>query len=473
MWDNTGMNNVSTPVCPIAATCGGCSCINVPYAQQLANKQQRITTLFAPLLTAQGSQPSDVVLPILGMETPQHYRNKIVSPFAPSHAKRSVRSMARTGRAGRVALRKGDILTGLYAAGTHKVIACESCPVEHPVGRQVVAAVRDIMARYGVVPYDEDAGTGFMRHVVVRVGAHSGEVLVTLVTNGREFVGSKNFCRELVKRVPEITTIVQNINTRQTNVIFGEESQVLYGPGFILDTLCGLSFRISSGSFYQVNAMQTEVLYRRAIELMAGQGSQENRPSDTPAPTILDAYCGTGTIGLVAAKAIPQATVVGVDSAESSIADARQNAAHNGIDNAIFIAQDAGTFMRDYAAAGRTVDGVFLDPPRTGASEDFLKALSALAPERVVYISCNPETQVRDCQLLLESGYRLSVVAPVDMFPHTNHVETVVQLSKGNISSQNVRVELSLEDMDMSRFQQGATYEQIQNFGCRKSTGSM
>ena len=414
----------------------------MPYDQQLAAKQAYVEGLFVPFVERGGvtqggtevpsgvplGAPSPLIRPILGMDEPWHYRTKIVSPFAAAKKKHSLRSLARTGRAGKVALRREDILCGMYAAGTHQIIECEECPVEHPVGRRVVAAVRDIMARHGMAPYHEDTGEGFVRHVVVRVGAQSREVLVTLVTNGREFTGSKNFCKELVRAVPEVTTIVQNVNTRQTNVIFGEEEQVLYGPGFILDTLCGLSFRISSGSFYQVNAVQTEVLYRTAIELMVGQGN-----GSLDAPTILDAYCGTGTIGLVAAKAIPRATIVGVDSAESSIADARQNAAHNGIENATFIAQDAGTFMRDYAAVGRTVDGVFLDPPRTGASEDFLKALAALAPERIVYISCNPETQVRDCQLLLDAGYQIATIQPVDMFPHTSHVETVLVMSRVEI----------------------------------------
>ena len=271
-------------------------------------------------------------------------------------------------------------------------------------------------------PYDEDAGTGFVRHAVVRVGHRSGEVLVTLVTNGAEFPASKAFCRELVRRCPFVTTVVQNVNTRQTNVILGDEERVLYGPGFILDTLCGLSFRISSQSFYQVNAAQTEVLYDEAIRLAGLDGTQQ----------VIDAYCGTGTIGLVAASR-GAAGVIGVDSVASAIRDARANAAHNGIDNAEFMAMDAGTFMRALAASRADEPDpaelvVFMDPPRAGSTPEFLDALAALAPARVVYISCDPATQARDIRHLARAGYEVAAVQPVDMFPHTDHIESIALL---------------------------------------------
>ena len=230
-----------------------------------------------------------------------------------------------------------------------------------------------------------------------------------------------------MRRCPEITTVVQNVNTRDTNAVLGHEGEhVLYGPGFILDTLCGLSFRISSHSFYQVNAVQTEVLYRRAIELARLSGGE----------TVLDAYCGTGTIGLVAAHGVPRkgapsaraARVIGVDNVASAIADARENAAHNGVGNAEFAVADAGAFMRERAARGDEVDVLLMDPPRAGASEEFLEAVRALKPRRVVYVSCNPQTQARDVAILREAGYRLTAVQPVDMFPHTAHVENICVL---------------------------------------------
>ncbi|MFR1166755.1 MAG: 23S rRNA (uracil(1939)-C(5))-methyltransferase RlmD [Adlercreutzia equolifaciens] len=279
-------------------------------------------------------------------------------------------------------------------------------------------------------PYDEDAGTGFVRHAVVRVGHTSGEVLVTVVTNGDQFPASKAFCRELARRVPEVTTVVQNVNTRQTNVILGDEERVLYGPGFILDTLCGLSFRISSQSFYQVNATQTEALYDEAVRLAHLTGTE----------TVVDAYCGTGTIGLVAAKR-GAARVVGVDSVEAAIRDARGNARHNGVENAEFVAEDATRFMErlaaERAAAGEapSQDGplvLLMDPPRAGSTPAFLKAAAALGPERIVYISCNPKTQARDVRQLVGAGYIVRAVRPVDMFPHTDHVESIVMLERSH-----------------------------------------
>ncbi|MDO4400047.1 MAG: 23S rRNA (uracil(1939)-C(5))-methyltransferase RlmD [Coriobacteriia bacterium] len=402
-------------LCPISGECGSCSHIAVPYEQQLESKQAYIRELFAPFM-----EPGCVLEPILGMEQPVRFRDKIASPFAPG---RSVKQTGKGARGGAGARR--DVLCGMYAAGTHRIVPIDDCPVEHEVGRKVIAAVRRIMLRYGMEAYDEDAGTGFVRHVVVRVGHESGEVLATIITNGAEFPGSKNFCRELVKACPQVTTIVQNVNTRDTNAILGSEERVLYGPGFILDTLCGLSFRISSHSFYQVNATQTEVLYRTAIDM-----AREGAASAAGGQTLLDAYCGTGTIGLVAASLIPGVQVLGVDNVESAIRDARLNARHNGIENAEFAAEDAGAYLKRMAAAGEKLDILMMDPPRAGASEEFLQAALALQPERIVYISCNPDTQARDARILREGGYRLRRIRPVDMFPHTSHVECVALLSR-------------------------------------------
>lgn len=408
--------------CPHAGTCGACSQIGLPYERQLAQKQAYITRLYEGI-----AGDECVIEPILGMAEPFAFRDKIVSPFAPGRklpgqtGQRRGSGSARGASAAQAPRR--EVLCGMYAAGTHRIIPIDSCPVEHPAGRKVVQAVKRIMQRYGMEPYDEDAGTGFVRHVVVRVGAETGEVLVTVVTNGREFTGSKNFCRELVRACPQVTSVVQNVNTRMTNVIFGDEERVLYGPGFILDTLCGLSFRISSQSFYQVNAVQTEVLYRAAIR-MAGEA-----PAGPGTPiTLMDAYCGTGTIGLVAARLLPDVRVVGVDKVESAIRDARLNAAHNGIENAEFAVDDAGRHLQRLAAAGEALDVLMMDPPRAGASPEFLQAALTLKPACIVYISCNPETQVRDVNVLVEGGYVMRRLQPVDMFPHTEHVETVALL---------------------------------------------
>ena len=385
------------PICNVARTCGGCSRIDMPYADQLAAKDERVRELFADRF--EGAE----MRPIIGMENPFHYRNKVTSPFAPGK---------RGPNGGR------DILTGMYAAGSHRIVQTDGCLIENEQAQQVIRAIRQIMKRHKIAPYDEDRATGFMRHAVVRVGHESGEVLVTLVTNSDEFPASKSFCRELVKKCPFITTVVQNVNLRQTNVILGEKERTLYGPGFILDTLCGLSFRISSRSFYQVNAVQTAVLYEQAMQLANLTGAE----------SVIDAYCGTGTIGLVAASR-GAASVPGVDSVASAIRDARENARHHGVENTRFVTADASAFMRELAAASERVDVVFMDPPRAGSTEEFLAALAELAPKRVVYVSCYPETQVRDLHFLEQKGYRSTIVQPVDMFPHTDHVETVCQLT--------------------------------------------
>lgn len=428
----------SNSPCPVDARCGGCKNLCVPYTKQLIDKQLRIERLFAPLA------PDGAISLIKGMKDPYHYRNKVISPFAPGKKlpprgqdrkttdprdRKAADARGAKGSKGKRPQARYEILTGMYAAGSHELVPTDKCLIENETAKKVVLAVRDIMRKHDVAPYREDTGTGFMRHVVVRVGHTSGEVLVTLVTNSDDFPSSKSFCRELIRLCPAVTTVVQNVNERQTNVILGDKERVLYGPGFILDELCGLSFRISSKSFYQVNATQTEVLYRAAMDLAGFDGTQ----------VAIDAYCGTGTIGLVAAKS-GAARVIGVDSVESAIRDARTNARHNGVENAEFVAGDATDFMCELAKEGvlgasEQEEGaqagglvVLMDPPRAGSTEEFLRAAAVLAPKRIVYISCNPETQARDVEFLDSIGYAVVAVQPVDMFPHTDHIECIVAL---------------------------------------------
>ncbi len=427
------------PACPAFGACGACQTLDVPYEQQLIAKQRAIGDLFPDAARA------DAIRPILGMEDPAHYRNKVVAPYVAAPARRGVQASRgaevreRDRRCARGAARRreqvpckgqkgggsrrGTVLTGMYAKGTHEVIPTEGCVLENVEAKAATLAVRDLMEKWSIPPYDEDAHTGFIRHVVARAG-RTGEVLVTIVTNGDAFPSSKSFCRELVRRVPSVVTVVQSVNERQTNVILGERERTLYGPGFILDELCGLRFRISSGSFYQVNAVQAEVLYEAAIAL-AGAG---------PEDVVVDAYCGTGTIGLVAAKR-GAGRVIGVEAVESAVADARQNARHNGVEAAEFVCADATGFMQDMARddrlavrSGKLV--LMMDPPRAGASPEFLDAACALRPDRIVYISCDPRTQARDVARLVEGGYRVAVVQPVDMFPHTDHIENIILLEQ-------------------------------------------
>ena len=428
----------SNSPCPVDARCGGCKNLAVPYKRQLVRKQVAIERLF------EGLADERTFSVIRGMADPYHYRNKVISPFAPGKKLTPAPSKAGVGKAqakGKRTPARYEILTGMYAAGTHDLVPTERCLIENEVAKKVTLAVRDIMRKHGISAYRESTGTGFMRHAVVRVGHKSGEVLVTLVTNSDEFPSSKSFCRELLRRCPQVTTVVQNVNERQTNVILGDKERVLYGPGFILDELCGLSFRISSKSFYQVNATQTEVLYRCAMDLARFDGTQ----------TAIDAYCGTGTIGLAAAKS-GAARVIGVDSVEEAIRDAQQNARHNGIDNAEFVAADATDFMEGLAREGLPEDAgelvVLMDPPRAGSTERFLRAAASLAPARIVYVSCNPETQARDVETLYDLGYRVVAVQPVDMFPHTDHIECVVALEPANSPAAR-RFEVSEEDDEM------------------------
>ncbi len=416
--------------CAVAQLCGACDAIDVPYEKQLEEKQARIVELFDDL-----AGENCALHPICGMSEPYHYRNKVASPFAPgkrlsakgAQGKGQAASKGARGKRGARHGAKREILCGMYAKGTHRIIDSSCCLLENEEAKHIVQAIKQLMPKFGIEPYNEDTGTGFMRHAIVRAGHSTGEILVTLVTNGSNFVGSKAFCRELCKRVPSITTIVQNVNTRQTNVILGDEGeQRLYGPGFILDDLCGLRFRISSHSFYQVNATQTEVLYRRAIKLAGLTGNEE----------VMDAYCGTGTIGLVAAKGLDEAPgagkVIGVDKVPEAINDARNNARHNKIENAEFFAQDAGDFMQRLAREGGQIDVLFMDPPRAGSSLEFLRATCALKPQRIVYISCGPNTQARDVDYLVKNGYKLTDIQPVDMFPHTEHIENICRLELKN-----------------------------------------
>lgn len=479
--------------CAVSQRCGACTAIDTPYEKQLEEKQAQIVELFDELAG------EDCALhPICGMNEPYHYRNKVISPYAPGKrlgdAQGKGRASGKNAR-GKHGARRGvrhEILCGMYAKGTHRIIDSSCCLLENKEAKRIIQAIKQLMPKFGIEPYNEDTGAGFLRHVIVRVGHSSGEILVTLATNGTQFPASKAFCRELCKRVPSITSIVQNVNTRFTNVILGDEGETrLYGPGFILDDLCGLRFRISSHSFYQVNATQTEVLYRRAIELAGLSGNE----------VVMDAYCGTGTIGLVAAKGLSAsetagaagagaagagdagsstgaagaggvdsnagdngadavgsnagaagaattgvsaagaggagsstgetpgaAKVIGVDKVAEAIKDARNNARHNKIENAEFFAEDAGKFMQKLAREGGHIDVLFMDPPRAGSSREFLDATCQLKPERIVYISCGPNTQARDVAYLVERGYKLTDIQPVDMFPHTSHIENICRL---------------------------------------------
>ena len=366
--------------------CGGCPLLALPYREQLAKKQARLQELlggFAPVKAVQG------------MAEPLHYRNKAIASFA---------------------TQRGKLVCGLYAEGTHRVLPGADCLLQEEILNKTLAAVLDAARACRWTAYDEDRGTGLLRHTVLR-SSGDGKVLVTLVTPGPDLPGSKNFCTALRKKAPWVVSIVQNINPTRSSAVLGSREKTLYGPGFVLDTLCGTQFAISSRSFYQVNRTQTEVLYKKALELAKLTGRE----------TVIDAYCGIGTIGLCAAPLAKQ--VIGVERNPAAVKDAAANARRNKIANARFVCADATEWMAAAAGEGLHPDVVFLDPPRAGSTPECIAAVNKMKPRRIVYVSCDPETLARDVAAFTRLGWRAAKFCPVDLFPQTKHVETVVLLS--------------------------------------------
>lgn len=386
--------------CPLYKKCGGCQLQNLSYAEQLKFKQRKVEKLLGEFAHVE---------PIIGMAEPYHYRNKVQAAFATA--------------------RNGKIISGVYQSGTHSIVCVDSCLTEDRKADEIIVSIRNMLKSFRIQPYDERSG-GTLRHVLVKRGFKTNQIMVVLVTSGPIFPAKNNFVKALRKEHPDITTIVHNINPYQTSLVLGERENVLYGTGKIEDELCGLTFRISPRSFYQINPVQTEVLYNTAMEYAGMTGSEK----------VIDAYCGIGTIGLVASKRAGE--VIGVELNRDAVHDAIANAKRNGIKNVRFFCDDAGEFMLGMAQDGEKADIVFMDPPRAGSDECFLSSLVTLAPKKVVYISCNPETQQRDLRFLTKRGYKVEKIQPVDMFPHTNHVETVVLLSHKKPDSHiNVKVE--------------------------------
>ncbi len=385
------MSEKYTPPCPQFRHCGGCQLQNLPYREQLLYKQR----LAVSQLGAFGH-----VEQIIGMDTPAHYRNKVHAAF---------------GLDGR-----RHIVSGIYQPGSHAIVPVDSCMIEDEVADRIIRDIRRMLPEFGIYVYDERSGSGWLRHVLVRRGFKSAQVMVVLVAVSPIFKLQKPFLHKLLELHPEISTVVLNINDRFGPVVLGSRDKVLYGDGYIEDTLCGYRFRISPGSFYQINPVQTEKLYAAALD-MAGL---------TGAETVLDAYCGVGTIGIAASGRVKQ--VIGVEINKDAVRDAIVNAKLNGLKNCWFTQGDAGKYMEQMAADGMTPDVVFMDPPRSGSDGRFLSSLIKCAPRRVVYVSCNPETQRRDLDVLIKGGYRVGRIQPVDMFPFTNHVETCVLLSHKN-----------------------------------------
>lgn len=375
--------------CSVSKKCGSCQYQGVPYKEQLAAKQKRMKKLLGKFAN---------VKPIIGMDDPFYYRNKVHAVFDRD--------------------KKGNIICGTYEAKTHKVVPIEECMIEDKISQEIIRTIRDMLKSFRIKTYDEDTGYGLLRHVLVKRGFSTDEIMVVLVIGSPIFPSKNNFVKALRKKYPQITTFVLNVNDKKTSMVLGERDIVIYGKGYIRDTLCGCTFRISLQSFYQVNPVQTEILYKTAIEY-AGLGRKE---------TVIDAYCGIGTIGLVAAKRAKN--VIGVELNPDAVRDARINAKENKITNARFYQGDAGEFMENMAENGEHADVVFMDPPRTGSDKKFMSSVIKLNPSRIVYISCGPETLARDLEYLTKHGYDVRKIQPVDMFSFTDHCENICLLTK-------------------------------------------
>ena len=378
--------------CPVRKKCGGCSLLEMEYSEQLKRKEDFVRKTLKGIVKPEA---------IIGMENPWHYRNKIHASFARK--------------------RDGSIVSGIYEEGTHRLVPVEDCLIQDERANRIVRDLCGLFESFKIKVYNEDTGYGLVRHVLIRTGHVSGEVMVVLVCVSPVFPSKRNFVNALRKLHPEVTTVVLNVNDRRTSMVLGKRDIVLYGKGYIEDQLCGCTFAVSPQSFYQVNPVQTEILYQKAIEFADLHGTEK----------VLDAYCGTGTIGLIAAEYAGEVT--GVELNPEAVRNAVSNAKRNQRKNIRFVQGDAGEYMQKMAAQRETMDVVLMDPPRAGSDEAFLSSLVTLAPEKVVYISCNPVTLARDLKYLGKHGYRVNRAVPVDMFPWTaeEHVETVVLLSKG------------------------------------------
>lgn len=413
--------------CPVAGPCGGCSLRHLDYAAELRAKQESVLDAFRRIGGLEVP-----VLDILPSPDVDRYRNKVQFPVGID--------------------KNGVPCIGFYAGRTHRIVPCPDCKLQPSVLNEIGNALCAFFARQGIRPYDEQSGKGLVRHIFLRRGAHSGQIMVCLVCTRAKLPHAEQLCTVLRGQFPAISTILLNVNAKNTNVILGSENHILYGPGYIEDTLCGVPVRLGPLSFYQVNTLAAERLYG-----VAAQYAQL-----TPDDTLLDLYCGMGTIGLSMAEQCRE--LIGVEIVPEAIESAKANAARMGEAVAAksrFFCADAGQAATQLAAEGLHPDIVMLDPPRKGCDEATLSAVVRMAPRRVVYVSCNPATAARDAAWLERNGYHAEKVQPVDLFPRTKHCECVIALSKGEIDFKKVRVEFSLEGMDTSGLQKGATYPEI------------
>lgn len=379
------------PPCPVYRECGGCSLMHMTYDNQLQIKENYCRKLLSKF---------GKVSKIEGMDNPYNYRNKIHSTFSKN--------------------KKGDIVSGLYEETSHRVVEVDKCLVEDERASEVIKTIRELMKKYRVMPYNEDKGVGIIRHVLLRV-AENGDTLVAIVVGSNVFPEKHKFAEKITANHPFVKSVVLNYNLKKTSLVLGEREEILAGSGFIVDRMCGIEFRISAKSFYQVNRVLAERIYMDAIR-EAGIGAKDK---------VLDAYCGIGTIGLAVAKHTGAERVVGVELNGAAVADAISNAKRSGLSNVTFVQGDAGDYL-DSVGSEEKFSCIIMDPPRSGASLKFIKSVLRMKPEKIIYISCNPVTLARDLSELTKKNYRAELIRPYDMFCHSSHVETVVLMSKVN-----------------------------------------
>lgn len=372
--------------CKISKQCGSCAFIEKEYEKQLQYKQDYCQKLFKDFYLN--------VHPVVGMDEPYGYRNKVIVAFNQKYE------------------------YGLYEESSHRIVPMQQCLLHDEETHKILNKIQSLFKKYRMSIYDEKKHKGFLKHVFIRRAVVTNQTLVVLVVTDGIFKGSKNFCNELVKACPSVKSVVLNINKRQTSIVLSSQEKVLYGKGFIVDELCGLTFKISAQSFYQINHTQCTRLYQKVIELLNPQGNE----------TVIDTYCGIGTIGMTIAPHVKQ--VIGVELNKEAYKDAINNAKMNKLNNIQFYNNDATEFMQKLASENQKIDCVIMDPPRAGSTEVFVKAIQKLAPQKVVYVSCDPSTQKRDLKWFKDIGYIAHDIYPYDMFPHTEHVESIVLLTK-------------------------------------------
>ena len=392
------------------------------YEKTLLDKQKKVKALLGRYINPER---------IIGAKNPYNYRNKVHAVIGGDN--------------------KGNIYAGTYEAGSHRIVPIDSCNIDNEKADGIIKTIAELMKSFKYRPYNEDTGRGFIRHVLIRTAHATGQIMVVLVVGDVVFPSKNNFVKALTKAHPEITTIVMNINNKRTSMVLGDREQVIYGRGYIEDELCGCRFKLSAKSFYQVNSEQTEVLYGLAMKYAHLTGRE----------SVIDAYSGIGTIGIIASKHAK--SVVGAELNPDAVRDSIANMKLNGCRNVRYVNEDAGEFMVREASSGKKYDVVFMDPPRAGSDKAFLDSVAKLNVPKLVYISCNPETLARDIEYISKKGYRVTKCTPVDMFPWTEGIETVVLLSQQK-ADDYIEVELELDELDLTSAESKATYKEIQEY---------